>query len=66
MVVDSANYMSEDPPASIGNTVYGERMERGKEVIQAIAEEQAFVGCEGDAYVVAKRVRSQRAGKARK
>ena len=41
-------------------------MERGKEVIQAIAEEQAFVGCEGDAYVVAKRVRSQHAGKARK
>ncbi|KZV76530.1 hypothetical protein PENSPDRAFT_422682 [Peniophora sp. CONT] len=42
--VDPGCYMSDGPPSSIGNDVYKERMERGRNVIQTLAKEAALVG----------------------
>lgn len=55
--VDGGHYMSDGPPSSIGTLVYQERMERGKDVMQAAVEEDALVGSEQAAQIVAKRAR---------
>ena len=53
--VDAGRYMSDDAPASVSAQVYRERMERGKAVIRAIAENKVFVGWEKAMRATARR-----------
>ncbi|KZV76529.1 hypothetical protein PENSPDRAFT_747704 [Peniophora sp. CONT] len=53
--VDAGRYMSDKSPSSIGSQVYRERMERGRMFICAVAEKDAFVGCEVATRATARR-----------